>query len=117
MNMNYKILFHFQNKEIDILEVKIMGIDTDDKSKIYHWLLYENKTGEIYPLAFQGMENRNGKESRTFKDSYLEFDGNTALFIKLNQTYELTNISDHTELEGCLKNEIENYIYNLKKMQ
>ena len=70
MNKDYNILFHFENDELSIFEIKINNIDTTDKSKIYHWLLSEKINNELFPLHFKEMGKADGKEFRKFSDAY-----------------------------------------------
>lgn len=113
MDEKYNLLFYFESGEISILEIKINGINTTDKSKIYHWLLYLKKDKELIPLFFKKMGKINEKEFRDFKDSRLEFDNRIASFTKGNISYRLDKISHPTELEQSLKEQIDAYIFNL----
>lgn len=114
MNKKYNLLFHFENSEISILEIKVNGIASDDKSKIYHWLLFARNKKEILYLPFAKMGKIGGKDFRDFENSRLEFDNETALFTKANETYNLQRIPTEIELEYGLRKEIDKYINNLQ---
>lgn len=114
MSKTYNLLFHFENNKINILEIKINGIVSAEKSKIYHWLLFVKENKELLYLSFGKMGKIGEKDFRDFEDSRLEFDNETALFIRANQTYNLQRISTEIELEDRLRKEINRYIHNLQ---
>jgi len=114
MSKDSSLLFHFENSSISIVEIKINGIVTDDKSKIYHWLLFEREKKELLHLSFGKMGKIGEKDFRDFKDSRLEFSNETALFTKADEHYNLQRIPTEIDLEDGLRKEIDKYIYNLK---
>ncbi|MDU1903696.1 MAG: hypothetical protein E6772_02835 [Dysgonomonas sp.] len=114
MSKDYSLLFHFENSEINILEIKINGIKSEDKSKIYHWLLFIKEKGLLFHLSFGKMGKIGEKDFRDFDDSRLEFDNEIALFTKGNKTSNLQRISIETELEDLLRKEIDRYINHLQ---
>lgn len=114
MSKTYNLLFHFENSSISIVEIKINGIVSDDKSKIYHWLLFARDKKELLHLSFGKMGKIGEKDFRAFKDSRLEFDNETALFSRANETYNLQRIPTEIDLEDGLRKEIDKYLHNLQ---
>lgn len=114
MNRNaYNILFHMENEEITILEIKINAIESNDKSKIYHWLLFNKTDNKLTTLIFERMEKIEEKESRYFKKYYLEFDNQDATLKSENKTYNLLVISPLNTLNLPIKEAIDTYVQNL----
>ena len=108
---NFKILYHFENNNVCILEIKRNGIVSDDKSKIYHWLIYDKVNDLLQPLVFVSMSQTDGKEDRRFNGYSLEFNPEKAVLTKEkkgNQNFFKT-IDVNTKLSQPLKEAIDNY--------
>lgn len=113
MSKDYSLLFHFENDRISVLEIKVKGIDSEDKSRIYHWLLFYKKEKSLHPLIFKEMGSMGEKEFRRFDDSRLEFDNQAAIFTKENKVYNLQRESVEVEPEQDLQNAIDEFINRL----
>lgn len=114
MNTNYTLLFRFENEETIIIEIKINGIDSHDKSKIYHWLFLSSEKKDIRSLTFKGMGVIEDKEFRDFEDSRLVFNNSQALFTDKNGSQRLTVMCANNGLDTSAKESIDQYIKNLK---
>lgn len=77
--MNYKILYYLDSDTHFLSEIKDETIKSDDKSKIYYWILYDKYSSDIIKLDFVSMS----ENKRVFKQGELTFNGNTAI-LKLN---------------------------------
>jgi len=113
IKLPYKILFHLENESIDILEIKRSGITENDKSKLYHWLLYNKVNDMIYKLNFQDMRSVEGKEYRKFDEGELRFDKKKGTYEDKNEKQHL-NLSDtNTPLSSNLKDAVNDYLLML----
>lgn len=108
---NFKILYHFENNNICILEIKRNGIVSEDKSKIYHWLMYDKVNDLLQPLVFVSMSEMTGKEVRKFNGYSLEFSTDKGILIedKTGSRNVLEIIKVNTKLDQALKEAIDNY--------
>lgn len=108
---NFKVLYHFQNNNISILEIKRNGILSDDKSKIYHWLMYDKVNDLLQPFHFLSMNQTNDEETRLFNGFSLKFSTNKALFTdeKSGTKTSLEIISTKQKLNQTLEEAIDNY--------
>ena len=107
---NFKVLFHLENEQIEIVEIKRNGILSDDKSKIYHWLLYDRKNDMLTHLVFKSMRNETGKEHRIFEDSTLVFDTKQGQFKERREIHNLKVLDADIVLSQKLKEAIGDYI-------
>lgn len=112
---NFKILYHFENDNACILEIKRNGIVSDDKSKIYHWLMYDKVNDLLQPLVFVSMNQTDEKEVRRFNDYSLEFTAEKAVFSdeKNGSQNVFKTIDVNAKLNQPLKEAIDNYFLML----
>ncbi|GLU57136.1 hypothetical protein Dfri01_65970 [Dyadobacter frigoris] len=52
-----------------------------DKSELYRWLLVDKDSLEVTPLTFLSMDSSALSQERFFKQGYLSFDSEAAVFI------------------------------------
>ncbi len=83
--LSYRVLFAFEGPSNAIVEVQRLGIQSEDKSKLFYWLLIPldgREQNEIERLEFVAMgETADGKQSRTFSQGALSFDEHFAEFL------------------------------------
>lgn len=108
----YNILFHFENEHIEIIEIKRSDIISDDKSKIYFWLLYNKTNNALTPLTFVSMKSDNDFEFREFQSGTLKFNENSVLFEYENTSYHLQNTDKKISLSEHLKSSIDDHLLN-----
>lgn len=107
---NYKVLFHFENEKIEIVEIKRSGVLSEDKSKVYHWLLYDKFNDMLTHLVFKSITSDPDKEFRVFEDSLLNFDKKEAQFTEKGKTQKLRIVNVDTLLSQKLKEAIGDYL-------
>lgn len=83
MSLSFECLYLFENIEIYILEIK----RTDQpvgatKSDIYKWLLVEKETLSVTQLIFLALDSSDFTEERFFRQGYLSFDSDQAIYIR-----------------------------------
>lgn len=65
-----------------VLEIQRLDLAADsEKSDLYKWLLVSKDALEITPLTFLAMDSGGGSQERFFKQGYLSFDFQKAVFI------------------------------------
>jgi hypothetical protein len=83
----YKCLYFFENHQIYVLEIRRMDLVSDaDKSELYRWLLVDKDSLEVTPLTFLSMDSSALSQERFFKQGYLSFDSDRAVFIQESST-------------------------------
>jgi hypothetical protein len=80
---NFDLLYLFENQEIYILEIKRSDMPSDAiKSDIYKWMLIDKNNLHITPLEFLSMTSIDLTEERFFRQGYLSFDTDQAVYIR-----------------------------------
>lgn len=94
---NIKVLYYFDSDTHFLSEIKDESVVTDDKSKIYYWLLYDKYTSNVIKLDFVSMLDN----KRTFKqgeliineyDAILKLDDKIIKFIRLQNNKKSNNM-------------------------
>ncbi|MEN9918184.1 MAG: hypothetical protein RL662_620 [Bacteroidota bacterium] len=106
----YKILYHFDNAAISILEIKRAGVGNDNKEEMYHWVCYDKKNDLIFRLNFRSMNAVGDKEFREFQEGKLEFTDKTAVYSEKGNTQLLKNGSQNITLDAKVKEAVEDYL-------
>ncbi|MEH6629788.1 MAG: hypothetical protein V7776_03120 [Halopseudomonas aestusnigri] len=76
----FKTLFHLSNHEIDIVEIKHLGLPGDsDKSLIFYWFMISKGNAPIR-LTFASMTEEGENQIRDFKEGELSFNGNVGFY-------------------------------------
>lgn len=107
---NYKLLFHFENDQMSVVEIKLNGIAAQDPASIYQWLFYDKINDMLSALEFKSMRNEGNKEFRTFGSAAIEFDSKQAIFTEKDKTYTLTVMTTDSPLQPALKEAIGDYL-------
>lgn len=107
---NFKILFHFANADVDVIEIKRTGIATEDKSKLYYWFLYDRVNDMIDSLGFRSMDTKGNLNIRVFDEGNFEFDTVRGTFKADNETIELKCLPESQPLDQVLKEAIGDYL-------
>lgn len=82
MSELFKCLYSFENDQIYVLEIRRTDLALDsDKSELYRWLLFNKDSLEVTPLIFLSMDSNALSQERFFKQGYLSFDSEKAVFI------------------------------------
>lgn len=107
--MAYKIIYFFDSDTHSLFEIKNEDIKTEDKSKVYFWILYDKITLNIIHLSFVSMSSY----ERIFKEGKLIFDiseiFDATLLIdnkKIQLKRQLINIIAYNSLINILSNDI-----------
>ena len=103
--MSYEILYYFEGHDIDIFEIK-RDIISEDKSKVYFWVVYFKNDQIVKRLSFQSMD----ESSRTFIEGSLEFNSGEAVFTQGEHTFKLIK-SNMQELAPKLVQKLESTIF------
>ena len=83
MSLLFECLYLFENIEICILEIKRTDLPAGAiKSDIYKWLLIEKDTLSVTNLTFIALDSSNLTEVRFFRQGYLSFDSEQAIYIR-----------------------------------
>lgn len=107
---NYKLLFHFENDKIAIVEIKRNNVSEQDPAKLYQWLLYDKVNDMLSKLEFKSMNSTDGKEFRTFDSASLEFDTQSATFNEKGKINILEVKAIDKTLTSALKEAIGDYL-------
>ena len=103
---NYKILYYFDSDTHFLSEIKDETINSDDKSKIYYWILYDKYLSDVIKLDFVSMS----ENKRIFKQGELtinEYTANLKLDNKVINFIRLQkNIKSNNTLINILANDI-----------
>lgn len=79
----FDILYLFENHEIYVLEIKRSDLPSDAiKSDIYKWMIIDKNTLHVTPLEFLSMTSVGLTEERFFRQGYLSFDSDQAVYIR-----------------------------------
>lgn len=79
----FDLLYLFENQDIYILEIKRSDLPSDAvKSDIYKWMLIDKNNLHIIPLEFLSMTSAGPIEERFFRQAYLSFDSDQAIYIR-----------------------------------
>lgn len=85
----FDFLYFFENKQIIILELKRTDLPIDAvKSDIYKWLLIDKDTTVITPLDFLSMKSGEHQQERFFRQGYLSFDSDHAVYIRESSSFQ-----------------------------
>jgi len=80
---SFNCLYLFENRQIFILEIKCTNQPVDAiKSDTYKWLLLEKETLSITELVFLSSSSSDVTEERFFRQGYLSFDSDLAIYIR-----------------------------------
>lgn len=83
MLSSFNCLYLFENRQIFILEIKRNNQPADAiKSDTYKWLLLEKETLSITELVFLSSSSIDVSEERFFRQGYLSFDSDQAIYIR-----------------------------------
>lgn len=73
-------LFHLSNDEIDIFEIKRLGLPSDsEKSLLFYWLMISKGNSPVR-LTFASMSEEGENQIRDFKEGKLSFNGNVGFY-------------------------------------
>lgn len=79
---SFKYLYFFENYKMFILEICRTDLgESADKSERYKWLIVDKNTQKITTLTFRSMDSSALSQERFFKEGYLSFDSQKAVFI------------------------------------
>ena len=98
----FKILFHFESEIFSLVEIKRLLPNDTDKSKLYFWLLFDNRKSKLKTLSFVSMSSDEEHEFRVFENERLSFDKQKALLITNNMEFLLKTVPKDVELTGSL---------------
>ena len=86
-----KFLYYFSCDILDVLEVKVQGLpDGTPIGRVYHWLYYDQRAGQVHRLGFKAMGKEGAKGLRSFEEGELWFDTSQAGLTLLDgQAYDL----------------------------
>ena len=76
----FEVLFFLKGKEKSIIEIKRTDLASEEKSKIYFWLLFDKTEKSIERLIFMEMKTIGEVEERTFTQGKLTFDSESGFF-------------------------------------
>ena len=77
----FKTIFSFENKTNYLIEIARTDMDSEDKSKIYFWLLIEKDGFSVTRLVFRSMsQSEDGENHREFEQGKLNFNNERAVF-------------------------------------
>ncbi len=81
MSKIFKTLFIFCNETSILIEVGRVDIESEDKSKIYFWLIVDRNNLQVTRLNFRSMsQGENGENKREFEQGSLTFNTERAIF-------------------------------------
>ena len=107
----FKTLFHLTNNDMDIVEIKHLGLPEEtDKSLLFYWLLI--RRGNLPErLEFASMSTDGGNQVRVFEEGKLSFNGNAGHYItKDEKTSQTLVVSKPPKLNTHLIQLIEHYL-------
>lgn len=108
-----KVLFYFTNDNVDLVEVKREDLETDDKSKLFFWLLINND--KIERLTFQGMSRTDREERRFFDVGVLRFNQQVAYLTPHDNSYtQVFRLAQSNELSEDSLEQINDFINSLE---
>lgn len=85
LSKDINLLYHFQGKEFDLVEIKKLGLpESTPKSEVYQWLMIF-RNGELKKLSFLSMS----ADTRTFSEGKLDFDEDQGVFLDTNGSWPL----------------------------
>lgn len=97
--IDYKVLYFFDSDTHFLTEVKNNSIKTDDKSKIYHWLLFDKRNKKVTYLDFKSMEE--GK--RYFNQGTLTFLDSGGAFLMYGDDFiSFKSLGDNIETKKMI---------------
>jgi hypothetical protein len=74
-----RILYYFSCDEVDVLEVKINGLEVGTPmDRLYHWLCYDRMAKHIQKLQFKSMGKDGERNLRVFEQGHLWFEDTQA---------------------------------------
>lgn len=109
---SFHCIYFFGNQQILILEIKRTDLSSDSvKADTYKWLLVEKSTEQIIQLDFLAMHTTNGAEERFFRQGYLSFDTNQAVYIReASSVQEFLDTFDSSEISRELNLNIQRFL-------
>jgi hypothetical protein len=94
----FDLLYLFENQDIYILEIKRSDLPSDAvKSDIYKWMLIDKNNVHITALEFLAMTSAGPTEERFFRQGYLSFDSDQAIYIR--ESSSVQNILRRKEID------------------
>lgn len=108
----FKCLYLFESDQIYVLEIRRTDLAPDtDKSELYRWLLADKDTLEITPLTFISMDSSGFSQERFFRQGYLSFDSESAIFIhESSSDQQVLKPGKVDEISGELNNALNLYL-------
>ncbi|SHF87421.1 hypothetical protein [Dysgonomonas macrotermitis] len=108
--LNYKVLYHFENEKVAIVEIKRNGLINADKAQEYLWLFYDKPNDMLSKLEFVSMDSNDSGESRKFENATIEFNLQSATFKEKGKVLKLDVINADKSLSTALKEAIGDYL-------
>jgi len=99
MNLD-KILYCFDSDTYMLFEIKLKLDNETDKSKLYHWLLYDKNSYIIKKLDFISMSEK----ERVFTQGILKFDDIYATLFLDNEELKFNTLPNSDELNNIFIN-------------
>ena len=94
----FDFLYFFENQQIIILELKRTDLPSEAiKSDLYKWLLIDRESAQIRPLDFLSVKSGEHQQERFFRQGYLSFDAEHAVYIRESSSVQNTLTSKHPE--------------------
>lgn len=111
MNIAFALLYHLENPNLSIFEIKRHGLpENAPASEVYQWFLFNKLSGQLSPLHFRSMDSDGGIEERFFEEGYLKFSQESGTFIeKFNSAQHLLTPTEISTLTGKMAKAIESY--------
>lgn len=107
---NFKTLFHFESEIFSLVEIKRLLPNETDKSKLYFWLLFDNRELKLKRLGFMSMSSVGEHEFRVFENERLSFDKQKVLLITNNMEFQLKAVPKDVEMTGNLLLAIDEFL-------
>ena len=113
---NFKILFHFESEIFSLVEIKRLLPNETDKSKLYFWLLFDNRESKLLKLNFVSMSSNEDKEFRIFEPERLSFDKQKAILITNNMEFQLKLVPAEQDLRENILYQIEEFLEKMERI-
>ncbi|WP_159466588.1 hypothetical protein [Dyadobacter sp. 3J3] len=100
-----------------IFEVRRMDLGQNaDKSALYRWLRVDKDTLKVTPLTFVSMNSSGIFDERFFKQGYLSFDSQKAVFIAESSSVQhILDINWPDDLPDFLEVAVHSFLTKLRK--
>lgn len=94
----FDFLYFFENQQIIILELKRTDSPSGAiKSELYKWLLIDIDSARITLLDFLSMKSGEHRQERFFRQGYLSFDSQHAVYIRESSSVQSILTNRHPE--------------------